>query len=61
MRQSARMPKSYDRAAEDLGNIVALEHVNTRIPDQQLATAFYVSGLGLTRDPYLMTGTDLRL
>ena len=52
------MPKSYDRAAEDLGNIVALEHVNTRIPDQQLATAFYVSGLGLTRDPYLMTGTD---
>ena len=52
------MPISYDRAAEDLGNIVALEHVNTRIPDQQLATAFYVSALGLTRDPYLMTGTD---
>ena len=52
------MPKSYDRAAEDLGNIVALEHVNTRIPDQPLATAFYVSALGLTRDPYLMTGTD---
>lgn len=52
------MRNSYDRAAEDLGNIVALEHVNTRIPDQQLATAFYVSGLGLTRDPYLMTGTD---
>jgi hypothetical protein len=52
------MPNSYDRTAEDLGNIVALEHVNTRIPDQQLATAFYVSGLGLTRDPYLMTGTD---
>ena len=47
----------YDRAAEDLGNIVALEHVNTRIPDQQLATLFYVTGLGLTRDPYLMTGT----
>ena len=52
------MRNGYDRAAEDLGNIVALEHVNTRIPDQQLATAFYVSGLGLTRDPYLMTGTD---
>jgi len=52
------MRNSYDRAAEDLGNIVALEHVNTRIPDQQLATAFYVSALGLTRDPYLMTGTD---
>ncbi|HXF52654.1 MAG TPA: hypothetical protein VNK52_00890 [Hyphomicrobiaceae bacterium] len=48
----------YDRAAEDVGNIVFLEHVNTRIPDQQLATLFYVSGLGLTRDPYLQTGVD---
>jgi hypothetical protein len=48
----------YDRAAEDLGNVVALEHVNVRIPDQRLATIFYVSGLGLTRDPYLMTGID---
>lgn len=49
---------TYDRNAEDLGNVVILEHVNTRIPDQQLATLFYVSGLGLTRDPYLMTGID---
>ena len=46
----------YDRTVEDLGNVVALEHVNTRVPDQQLATVFYVTGLGLTRDPYLMTG-----
>ncbi len=52
------METLYDRAAEDLGNIVALEHVNVRIPDQKLATIFYVSGLGLTRDPYLMTGAD---
>jgi predicted enzyme related to lactoylglutathione lyase len=44
--------------ADRVGNIVALEHVNTMVPDQQLATAFYVSGLGLTRDPYLMTGVD---
>src|SRR5262245_21952468 len=48
----------FDRSAEDLGNVVALEHVNTRIPDQQLATLFYMSGLGLTRDPFLMTGVD---
>jgi hypothetical protein len=41
---------------EDVGNVVALEHVNTRVPDQRLATLFYVTGLGLTRDPYLMTG-----
>jgi hypothetical protein len=48
----------YDRTAEDLGNIVKLEHVNVTVPDQSLATLFYVSGLGLTRDPYLMTGID---
>jgi hypothetical protein len=47
---------AYDRSTEDLGNIVELGHVNVRIPDQRLATLFYVSGLGLTRDPYLMTG-----
>jgi len=46
----------YDRAAEDLGNIVGLEHVNVRVDDQRLATLFYVTGLGLTRDPYLVTG-----
>src|ERR1700704_3956161 len=40
----------------DLGNISALEHVNVRIPDQRLSTIFNVMGLGLTRDPYLMTG-----
>lgn len=46
----------YDRDAEDLGNIVGLEHVNLQIPDQSLGTAFYISGLGLTRDPYMNTG-----
>ena len=50
------MAKKYNRAAEDLGNIVALEHVNVRVPDQRLATLFYITGLGLTRDPYLNTG-----
>ena len=49
---------AYDRAAESLGNVVELQHVNLRVPDQQAATAFYISGLGLTRDPFLMTGTD---
>jgi hypothetical protein len=50
--------KQYDRSAEDVGNIVALEHVNLRVEDQGLATLFYVSGLGLTRDPYMMTSID---
>jgi hypothetical protein len=48
------METAYDRAAEDLGNVVALEHVNVTVPDQQLGTLFYVVGLGLTRDPFLM-------
>ena len=52
------MQHTYDRAAEDLGNAIHLEHVNVQVPDQRLATLFYVSGLGLTRDPYLMTSDD---
>ena len=44
--------------AEDVGNIVSLEHVNVTVPDQALAIQFYVVGLGLTRDPYLMVGLD---
>jgi catechol-2,3-dioxygenase len=52
----AETAQGYDREAEDLGNIVGLEHVNLQIPDQSLGTAFYVSGLGLTRDPYMNTG-----
>jgi hypothetical protein len=52
------MQKTFDRSAEDLGNSVALEHVNVMIPDQQIATLFYATGLGLTRDPYLMTSTN---
>jgi catechol 2,3-dioxygenase-like lactoylglutathione lyase family enzyme len=52
----AAMERRFNRTAEDLGNIVALEHVNITVPDQQQATIFYIAGLGLTRDPYLMTG-----
>lgn len=48
----------YDRTIGDVGNVVEFGHVNVLIPDQQLATLFYVSALGLTRDPYLMTSTD---
>ncbi|MDP6705836.1 MAG: hypothetical protein QF893_05790 [Alphaproteobacteria bacterium] len=50
------MATNFDRTAEDLGNIVGLEHVNVRIADMRLATLFYMTGLGLTRDPYLMAG-----
>ena len=50
--------KVFDRTAEDIGNIILLEHVNVKIPDQVTATNFYVTTLGLTRDPYIMTGTE---
>jgi catechol 2,3-dioxygenase-like lactoylglutathione lyase family enzyme len=49
---------TYDRTAEDLGNIVELGHVNVNVADQGLATTFYVTALGLTRDPFLMTATN---
>jgi len=46
--------QQFDRAAEDLGNSIHLEHVNVQVPDQRRAQLFYAAGLGLTRDPYLM-------
>lgn len=50
--------RTYDRSREDLGNIVALEHVNLSNDNQQLAILFYVVGLGLTRDPYVVVGLE---
>ncbi|MBH68979.1 MAG: hypothetical protein CMM58_11545 [Rhodospirillaceae bacterium] len=52
------MSESYDRAAESLGNILHMEHVNLMIPEQASAILFYVTGLRCTRDPFLMTGLD---
>ncbi|HTC10294.1 MAG TPA: hypothetical protein VK726_16115 [Acetobacteraceae bacterium] len=52
------MMPHFDRAAEDLGNIVELGHVNVTVPDQTHAVGFYIMGLGLTRDPYLMAGLE---
>ena len=50
------LEQQYDRAAQDLGNIVNIGHVNVCITDQHLATHYYVTGLGLTRDPFINTG-----
>ena len=52
------MKKKYERRNQDIGNIISIEHANVRVPDQSIATAFYVMGLGFTRDPYLMVGLD---
>jgi catechol 2,3-dioxygenase-like lactoylglutathione lyase family enzyme len=48
----------YDRSKQDVGNILMMEHVNVTVPDQQMAQTFYVAGLGLTRDPYMMVGPE---
>ncbi|HEY5897401.1 MAG TPA: hypothetical protein VIV54_07550 [Burkholderiales bacterium] len=48
----------YDRAAQAVGNIVHLEHFNVVIPDQRLATLFYVVGIGGTRDPFIFPGLE---
>ena len=42
--------------SEDVGNIVHLEHVNLQVPDQTLATLFYIVGMGFTRDPFFNIG-----
>jgi hypothetical protein len=44
---------AWDRTKQDSGNILAIEHINFRIADQLTATAFYVCGLGFTRDPFM--------
>lgn len=52
------MEKVYDRTTQDIGNILGMEHVNVTVPDQEVATRFYVAGMGFTRDPYMMVGTE---
>jgi predicted enzyme related to lactoylglutathione lyase len=49
----------YDRTAEDVGNLFALEHVNLQVERLETAMVFYVEALGLTRDPYMMTGSRI--
>src|SRR5919112_2045884 len=52
------MTAQFDRDAETLGNITMLEHINVEIPNQALASNFYLVGCGFTRDPYLFPGTN---
>lgn len=51
--------KKFNRSTADIGNIVNLGHLNVNITDQRLATHYYISGLGLTRDPFLNTGVRI--
>ena len=51
-------PKKNTMTEEDVGNIMLLEHVNVQVPDQQVATLFYLVGMGFTRDPHMMVGLE---
>jgi hypothetical protein len=54
----ASQTASPEWSTEDVGNIIALEHVNTCCDDQTLTTAFYIMGMGFTRDPYINVGLN---
>ena len=51
-------PRKQTFAEEDIGNIMLMEHVNVQVPDQALATLFYLVGMGFTRDPHMMVGLE---
>lgn len=36
----------------EIGGILHLDHINFEAPDHDMATVFFIHGLGLTRDPY---------
>src|SRR5258706_15954804 len=50
--------KQYDRATQDVGNLVLVEHFNCCLEHQRLAILFYIVGLGATRDPYIFPGME---
>jgi hypothetical protein len=52
------IPNTVAHSEEDVGNIMLMEHVNVRVPDQSIATLFYLEGLGFTRDPHMMVGLE---
>lgn len=48
--------RQFDRTEENIGNVLSMQHINLCVPDLYLATIFYVTGIGLTRDPYVDFG-----
>ena len=44
------MARTQALIQEDVGNIIAMEHVNVTVPDHRVAELFYLTGLGFTRD-----------
>jgi catechol-2,3-dioxygenase len=51
-------PETETFSEENIGNIMLMEHVNLPVPDQGIATLFYLVGMGFTRDPHMMVGLE---
>ena len=47
----AEASNTYDRSAEDVGNVQMLEHVNVTVPDQALLPCFTSPALALPATP----------
>ena len=43
---------SFGVTSPEIGRMLHMDHVNFETPDHEMATIFYMNGLGFTRDPY---------
>jgi len=43
---------NFGNIRPEIGRILHMDHVNFETPDHEMATIFYMNGLGFTRDPY---------
>ena len=48
---SEKQQKNLDKNPE-IGAMIMMDHVNFQTPNHDMATLFFIGGLGLTRDPY---------
>ena len=46
------MTKHPPKTMPEVGGILHLDHINFQVSDHDLATIFFIGGLGLTRDPF---------
>ena len=46
------MTKHPPKTMPEVGGILHLDHINLQVSDHDLATIFFIGGLGLTRDPF---------
>tara|TARA_B100000029_G_scaffold162573_1_gene158620 strand:+ start:877 stop:1785 length:909 start_codon:yes stop_codon:yes gene_type:complete len=46
------MTEHFSKILPEVGGILHLDHINFQVSDHDLATVFFIGGLGLTRDPF---------